>query len=36
MGILAIFIVLLYNGLILYNIAKDLDEIENELKKRRW
>jgi len=35
MGILAIFIVLLYNGLILYNIAKDLDEIENELKKRR-
>jgi len=35
MEILAVFIVLLFNGVSLYLIAKDLDEIENELKKRR-
>jgi hypothetical protein len=28
--------VLLFNGFSLYLISKDLDEIENELKKRRW
>ena len=36
MEILAVFIVLLFNGGSLYLIAKDLDEIENELKKRKW
>jgi hypothetical protein len=35
MGILAVFIVLLFNGFSLYLISKDLDEIENELKKRK-
>lgn len=35
MGILAVFIVLLFNGISLYLIAKDLDEIENELRKRK-
>ena len=35
MEILAVFIVLLFNGGSLYLIAKDLDEIENELKKRK-
>jgi len=35
MGTLAVFIVLLFNGFSLYLISKDLDEIENELKKRK-
>lgn len=35
MGILAVFIMLLFNGGSLYLIAKDLDESENELRKRK-
>ena len=35
MEILAVFIMLLFNWFSLYLIAKDLDEIENELKKRK-